>query len=445
MNSLRNNLVLGIFLISALSTTAQQVIHIEVYPNTSRAIQGKLRLERAKYFNLAASGTNIEGTIGDQALTDYYFKDLKMTLGRALGMVGSEVSWGNSVFEDPSRPGFTDLTRLINAQNPSNSGASSELMDILGPNQNVAFHDRHNSYPSFMAQYTKEGSTQSYPVNNEAAAELAATLLEHKFTDWTRPAFYEPVNEPDWRFWSDPRFIEHHTSIQEKVKNAYLPVEVGGPCLSVGYFYKSNFNALSQITDFIDRTQGNLDFYSFHIYDYMSWDDDIFDFTGSVTSGLPTEGVFDAIANHTMNKFGKQFTYVASEHGGYISDAANREYALEKLASLYFPGSGFTHAMEKRSIADFLAVSSELANTFTFMNHPHIVKKAVPFILLESFGWDPKYYASLLVANNFTDNGDWVESKRIHFYEFFRDVEGRRIRSFCDDSDIQHHAFVEDQ
>lgn len=318
-------------------------------------------------------------------------------------------------------------------------------MDLIGPNQNVAFHDRQDAFPDFMEKYTKAGNDHdAFPINNDAASELTLNLLESRFTDWTRPGYYEPVNEPGWQFWSDDRFTELHTSLLQKVKAAGIPVEIGGPCYAVGYHYKQKYGNLGQITGFIDRTNFSLDFYSYHIYDYLLWDDDKFDFTGRVSSGLPSEGVFDAIANHTVNKFGEAFTYVTSEHGGYIYDSENRDYAQDKLADLYFPGSGFEHTMEKRSISDHLAVSSELASTFTFMNNPHIVKKAVPFILLESFGWDARYYASLLVANNFNDNKNWVESGRVHFYEFFKDVNGRRILSFCDDNDIQHHAFVDD-
>lgn len=433
-----------VLLFSGLAlSTAQQDIKVDIYPQTSRAIEGQLNLNRTKYFNLSADGTNIEAKIGDQARFDYYFKELKMTLGRSLGMVGSEVQWGNSVREDPERPGYTDLDYLLSKQNPSNAGASADFMSILGDNQNVVCHDRHNSYPDFMDLYTKTGSSQTYPGNTDAAAELASTLLKHKFTDWTRPAFFEPVNEPDWRYWSDSRFIEFHTSIHEQTHALNLPVEVGGPCLSVAYFYKNKFQALNQITGFMDLTMMELDFYSYHIYNFMHWDEEIHDFAGSITSGLPSEGVFDAIANYAINKFGKEFTFVGSEQGAYISDGSEEE-VTEMLGQKYFPGSGFDYTMEKRSIEDFLAVSSHLTNTMTFMNHPHIVKKSVPFILLEAADWDPTYDAVLLVKEDFNKSKGWVESKRIHFYEFFKDVEGRRILSFCNDNDIQHHAFVED-
>ena len=116
----------------------------------------------------------------------------------------------------------------------------------------------------------------------------------------------------------------------------------------------------------------------------MRWDDVAYDFVGSISSGLPEEGVFDALNAYYFNNTGDDFTYVASEHGGYISDKDNRDYALDMLADKYFPGSGFEHEMEKRSISNFIMVNSAIANTMVFMNHPHIVKKSVPFIRAES-------------------------------------------------------------
>ena len=50
-----------------------------------------------------------------------------MTLGRALGMVYGEVTYGNSIFEDPARPGYTDIPRMKGLLNPSNSGASVRI------------------------------------------------------------------------------------------------------------------------------------------------------------------------------------------------------------------------------------------------------------------------------------------------------------------------------
>lgn len=424
---------------------AQQQITVNVSPSISASVNGESELDREKFFNLAASSGEIVSRLNNPARFDYYFKDLKMTVGRQLAMVYAETKWGNnSLREDVNRPGYMDVDYFISKKNPDDNGMD-ELKTIFGSRQGIANHDRHSAYPDFIDQYTIDGSNgESYPTNNDAAAEMVAYLLKHRYTDFRRPSYFELVNEPHWKFWGDQRFVEFHTKAKEKVDELELDTEVGGPCFSVSYFYRDEFRRTSNILRFIDDTNFSLDFYSFHSYDYMRWDDAAYDFVGSVTSGLPLEGVFDVLAAYTFNKYGDEFTYVGSEHGGYITNPDNRTAALNKLADQYFPGSGFGHEMEKRSIDNFIMVNSTIANTLVFMNHPHIVKKSVPFILLESAGWDPYYYSSLLVKENFDKNSpNYVESRLIDYYRYFADVEGRRVESFTSDSDIQHLSFVD--
>ena len=59
----------------------------------------------------------------------------------------------------------------------------------------------------------------------------------------------------------------------EAVRRQTPDVRVGGPCLSVAYFYRNNYTMWNGMKDFMDRTGGRLDFYSFHAYDFFKWDD----------------------------------------------------------------------------------------------------------------------------------------------------------------------------
>ena len=95
-----------------------------------------------------------------------------------------------------------------------------------------------------------------------------------------------------------------------------------------------------------------------------------------------------------------------------------------------------------RSIAEFNKISGIIANTMVFMDHPHIVKKAVPFLLLESMYWDPKYYSTLYVPYDFTDKQRWVETKLSLFYRLMRGIKGQRVWVHSDDPDVQIHAVV---
>ncbi len=215
------------------------------------------------------------------------------------------------------------------------------------------------------------------------------------------------------------------------------------PCLSIGYFYKDNYDRLSSYAKFIDNTNADLDFYSFHVYDYLKWNEDYKDFRGEITAGLPLEGVLDALQNYAINKYNKEIPIVVSEHGGYLYRNRGNVIPEELAADLIGSGSGFDYEMKRRSVHCFLMTSSVIANTMTFMNNPHIVRKSAPFILLETAGWNQKYYASLLVPNNFQKGSTWHETDLVNFYKLFAEVKGRRVSSFCDDPDIQYNTFVD--
>jgi hypothetical protein len=212
----------------------------------------------------------------------------------------------------------------------------------------------------------------------------------------------------------------------------------------VAYFYRDAYRGFNGMRDFIDRTGCAMDFYSFHVYDYFHWDGT--DFTGRVTTGLPLEGVLDLVQNYAYTTYGKEVPLVVSEHGGYVNDGKAGGYsgaaAAEEIANAFFPGSGFDWEMKKRSIVDHIMVSSVIANTLTFMEHPHVVRKAVPFILLQAFGWDPQYYAVLYVPENYQDKSVWIPTHMVDFYKLFQEVQGRRVLALCDDPDIQTRAFV---
>ena len=420
----------------------QQQVVVEVFPTISRSIKGNKELDRSKYFNLAASPNEIRNHV-DEARFEEYFKELGMSIGRKFQIIKGETNWGNGFKEDANRSGWMDTTYFKSKKNPTDEGMEA-LIEVLGSNAGLAAHDGHAAYPDFMEKYQlQDAGNDEFPLNNDAAAEMIAYYLKYNYTDFQRPATFELVNEPHWKYWSDPKFIEFHTKAKRKVEELGINVAIGGPCYSVGNFYKNEYSNLKHLTNFIESTNFELDFYSFHIYDYMRWDDDAEDFVGNISSGLPEEGVFDALAAYYFHQTGKDLSFVGSEHGGYLTDGENRTFALNKLANQYFPGTGFEHTMKKRSIDNFLMVNSTIANTLTFMNHPHIVRKAVPFILLESSGWDPEYYSSLLVKEDFNKNSSiWHEAKLIHFFDYFKGVQGRRVLSECNDADIQHFAFV---
>ena len=434
-----------LFLYSVLSMNAQNII-INIQPTNTLSINGISILDRGKYFNLSHPGTNFERDISNTAISDKYIYDLGMSFGRNLGLVNNAINYTKNIQEDASRPGYPDLTYLQNNAKPSDGVVlpSAGFRELFPVNVGAMMHDNHNVYPKFMKKEGTPGSADSLPINKLAAAELAIGLLKNNYTDWSRPITFEPINEPAWQFLDStmmlPNLADFHLKIWQKAKETNLPTLIGGPCSSGANYYYNNYQQFLKLGKFIDLTQGKLDFYSFHVYDSYGWDSIQNKLTVNVNSGLPLEGVLDALSSWGKNKYNKDFNFASTEHGGQISDVKSRKnYAQYLIGS----GSGFAYDMKARSIADFMCVSSAIASTMVFMNHPLTVIKVAPFIGLESFSWDPTYHASLLVANNYTDKTKWYETDKINFYKFFKDVRGRRVYSDCTSPDIQQQIYVD--
>ncbi|MEO0796237.1 MAG: beta-agarase [Verrucomicrobiota bacterium] len=420
--------------------------YIVVEPNVTRAVQGVSEVDRKRYFAICDSGGYFPNQVKDQAMYDYLVNDLEISFGRALG----PVKWiAQNTKEDPERPGYADLTKIKNTKLPK---PDPQFLEDFGPNLDVAAHGNHNAYPEYMGRFENEESlkhkyAEYLPLDVAAAAELAAAVMKYNYDDFTRPRYFEPINEPHWSFYSEPHLAEWHLATMEAVHEATPEVLVGGPCSSVCYFYRRDYSGFNGVKDFIDATDGKMDFYSYHTYDYLRWRDG--ELKGRLQSGLPLEGTLDLVPNYTVNKFGEEKDIVVSEHGGYIWNDPKGEfdgdYVASEILKIHEPDAdtdSWEYEMKKRSIVNFGHVSSILANTLAFMDHPHTLKKAVPFILFTTWNWDPKYYAGMFVPYEYTDEEQWVETDLTAFYKFFRGVDGRRVKALCSDPDLQVRAFV---
>ncbi len=442
-------IIATIFLVSvvfAQSLNKEEAIkpsQILIQPEVTRSIQGYTILDRKKYFNLCDQGTGFENRVSKEIYTELV-QDYGVSFGRRLGGVSY---WAGELEEDLARPGFANLAKL---KEHKPQEASSGFVQDFGVNLDVACHGNHNKYPNYMGKHFKgtsnyHGTPEWLPENLDAAAELATSVFRYGYTKFDRPAYFEPLNEPHWEFWKDPHLVEWHLKVKDLMHKTVPTVRVGGPCLSVAYFYRDNYRLFEGIKYFMDKTEGKMDFYSFHAYDFFRWDGE--DFIGRIQSGLPLEGILDLVQNYAVQAFGEEKKIVLSEHGGYLIKAKgiyDGEAIADEIASKYFPGDSFEHELKKRSIVNVLMVQAIMANTLTFMDHPHVIQKAVPFVLPVTWEWDKKYYAQLYVPYEYTDISHACSTHLLNFFKFFRDLEGRRVKALSNDPDLQVRAFVKE-
>ncbi|MEM6550634.1 MAG: hypothetical protein AAF750_00655 [Planctomycetota bacterium] len=432
--------------VSAGSTTT-----VTVDPTVTRSIEGISDLDRKKYISMAVSTAGTLNAL-DEKMFHRYFRDLGIALGRRVNILHSAWAHQDAVHEDPARPGYVDLDRLKSEVQPMTSKWDAELRKIFpdGPDLVATENFLPNTWPPFMETYYRpEDTTQHRPMvkNYDAGAEGMMAYLQYGFDDWNRPRWFEGINEPDWYFnaRNDASFFGLHKSYPKYAKKFGMDMRIGGPCFSTAQWFRQNYQLLPKsMGHFIDQTWGTQDFYSFHPYNYMEWNEEKREFEGRITGGLPMDADLDAVVNYTVQHHGKPIGLVISEHGGYMVKSQLGDQQMDRLAKEIFPDlSPWEQEMKRRAFTDYLMVTGAIMHTLSFMDHPHTVEKAIPFILLQTLSWKPDHYAAILASKDFKNPAEqWVETRMVDFYKYFKDVSGRRVAVWSDDPDIQTHAFV---
>ncbi|NBV85773.1 MAG: hypothetical protein EBS01_05825, partial [Verrucomicrobia bacterium] len=318
--------------LSPAGSGAEDVSEVRLEPQVRRHIDGKTRLERSRYFNVAANSPNFwkRCPMGEAG---YLLDELHVSLGRGIGLGALAIKTGSPITEDPDRKGFADESS-VRRHYATLSEGDPELKQRLGETMDLIIHDNDQPNPAFMGSaYADPSHYQRISANPAAAADFITACLKYGFNDFSRPRYYEPMNEPSWQIMQTPQFAEMHREIAAAVRKAGLNIKVGGPCTPVGYLYNRDYNSqwAKVFKPFIDRAGDALDFFSFHIYDF---------YTGSnaeILTGLPLENAFDLLEAYSIKKFGCVKPFACSEHGATGANF-NLANAPEKKALPGFKG-----------------------------------------------------------------------------------------------------------
>lgn len=415
-----------------------------------REIEGVTQLNRKKYFSVSDTGFSLEKNLRSEDRIRRLTLDLGVKFGRLKDPLKDAANWRAAIAEDPKKPGHADL-ELLQSKLSKTHPSTPRTLSLQGKNLNLVAEDSHKVYPKFMGAYqSSSNSAPPIPRNIDAYAEMISAVLLHGYNDFTRPGFYQPMKASHWSYSNDKHFADWHLKTRQEIKKNTPDVKVGGHCMPVPYFYQDQYRSWNGMRNFIDNTEGKLDFYSFVGNDYYCNAESGFN-ESRVTSGLPLEGVIDLFNNYFQLKFHRNAQLLISEHGGAIlSNGSNQDYMGEFIARDIFDKlpkelkrDGFIGELQRRSISQWIHLSSIIANTLTFFEHPHTIQKAVPHITLDSSRWSPRHYAGLYTTWDYDPEKELKESFLMNFFNLMRDIEGHRVIADCPDSDLQVRSFVD--
>ena len=254
------------------------------------------------------------------------------------------------------------------------------------------------------------------------------------------PEFFEPMNEPfvhagDSQFSDAPstdamrqKMAELYAAIGEAVDNtpALADLKVVGyasawPSVELWDFGHWD----SRMKMFMDVAGDHMDAFSTHLYDGVN-------VTGQNNrrSGSNSEAILDLIETYSYAKWGFVKPHAITEYGG-IEQGYGETY------------SDIRSAQSLRSINHILFNLLERENDID-ISIPFIGDKATWFLDPEN-NCEP--YGSVLWRPDNPDlsdcSGSFTYTWRVHFFDLWKDVDGRRGRIQTSDPDVQAQLFVD--
>lgn len=375
-----------------------QNVEVTLDFNTQRYIGGISELDRSKFFNIHSTDNDTEANT--------FYNDYNVGLGRSFwGPFSYAKSQTGSVGSYPNSRSGNDATktvkRFIITEHPFN-----------------VFYDG---------------------VDVEKGANWAVEYFKDFLDDDSRPEFFELMNEPFVHatdYYSGSWNATQQASIKFQMANFYKAVGEkfkATPALKntkiIGYSgaYPSmeiNDFALwnSNMKMFMDTAGEVMDGFSVHLYDGIN-------FTGQSTkrSGANSEAVLDLIETYSYTKWGIVKPLAISEYGGIES------------------GYGDNYS----DIANIQSVKAINHILFNLLEREDRMMISIPFIsgkaewhITEANNYQP-YQAVLFKPTNIGEpnpNG-WEYTPRIHFYDLWKNVKGKRVAISSDNPDIQVQAF----
>ncbi|QBG45907.1 hypothetical protein EGM51_00210 [Verrucomicrobia bacterium S94] len=435
------------------AAAARAAVQVDVDVNVKHSVGGISTFDREKFVTVHASHTT--GDM-DAVVMDDFINGRDVYFGRDTGYIG----WysKNQIEEDPAKPGwslvsgstYSIVTQGANSRNSYNSQTWRHAYEPRAASDIMCAQFA----PFWPGSATMRGGW-SFSSADTAAEPFGSASGDHMgnflnnfygtaangYVGRPLPVYVEVLNEPDYPLFdssSDPMYgtstweelFDYHNTVANRIRSHNPDVKIGGFCPSHPDLATSDFEEWSERYKlFLDRCVTNMDFFSIHIYDIY---DDNSEDGPHIKKGSNLEATFDMIEQYSALLDGEPLPFVVSEYGGRDRDLES--YSWRPLL----------WTAER----DWVAIKSINSMLMSFADRPHLIFKAIPFIMLkEEWAADGGTYAHswrLFRKENEPESytGDWVYTDYIKFYDLWKNVRGTRVHIVTDDPDVQVDAYV---
>ena len=261
--------------------------------------------------------------------------------------------------------------------------------------------------------------------------------------DDLRPLWYEPMNEPfvhakdfyDEKDWDPVAEVRVKTEMS-KMYRAIAEKIHAEPSLSnmkvFGYggawpsFELKDFqNWKTNMGLFLDIAGDEMDAISYHLYDGVNQAGQ-----NNKRQGSNNEAIMDMIETYSVNRWGYVKPHAITEYGGIERNEFSLIRNMQSIRSQNAMIFGLFDREDRLEIS--IPFTTDEAKWHITKNNNYMPYKAVL--------WRPE---NMGVPKK--DITGWVYTNRIHFYDLWKDVKGKRVFVSTSNPDIQVQAFTHDK
>jgi len=380
-----------------------QVNRVVVDPEIQKFIGDVSELDRSKYFSIHATANT--------PLLQSFYKDYNVERsGRNFYGPGIDAK---------KQKGTVGLYPKVNSKNGSSVKPVRRFVSTEHP---------RNVY--------KEG------LDIEALSDWAVEYFKNMDDD-ERPLWYEPMNEPfvhakdfyDEKDWDPVAELRVKTEMSQMYRALGAKIHAEPTLKNIkvlGYgaawpsFELKDFqNWKTNMGLFLDIAGDEIDAISYHLYDGVNQAGQ-----NNKRQGSNNDAIMDMVEAYSYNRWGFIKPHAITEYGGI----EKKKFTLIKNMQSIRSQNAMIFGLFDRQ--DRL----EISIPFTVDNATWHITKQNDYLPYKAVLWRPENMGAPL-----KDITGWVYTNRIHFYQLWKDVKGKRVFTSTANPDIQVQAFLDDK